>query len=130
MLKQALTSDTLSLFKPQDSSLESFAGQVHHSSWGMDSLCGCCESSTRAASQRGVAAGCGPARTHRRRACLHSRLPHLLCPRLLIPTSGCVWDPAGTGRGSVHDRRSCAVVATGRLQLPFRIKKRRKHSAQ
>lgn len=48
----------------------------------MDSLCGWHESSTRAASQRGVAAGCGPARTHRRRACLH-----LPCSRHTGPVS-------------------------------------------
>lgn len=34
--------------------VESFAGEAHHSSCGMDSLCGRHESSTRVASQRGV----------------------------------------------------------------------------
>lgn len=67
--------------------MESSAGRVHRSSGGMDSLCGWHESSTRAASQWGVAAGCAPARTHRRRARLHSRLPHLLWSRHTGPVS-------------------------------------------
>lgn len=105
--------------------MESF-GEAHHNSCGMDSLCIRHESSTRAASQRGVLQqGCSWADPQSwsvipRRARLHSQLPHLSWswqrPRLSSLTSGCVWDPA-----AVAEKEDRFTNATCRIQQPILV---------
>lgn len=110
-----------------------YFGEAHHNSCGMDSLCIWHESSTRAASQRGVLQqGCSWADPQSwsvipRRARLHSQLPHLSWSWQRTPSlephfrvclgSGC----SSRGGRLFHKRGKGACVATCRIQQPILV---------
>lgn len=126
MLKQELTSDTLLLFKLQDWSLWNPLLVKSTTTAGGWIPCVAAVSPARVQPVRGVLLRSSPHSSPERMSALSAASPPLVPthrPRLLVLIPGCVWDPAGTGRGSVHNHRSRAGVAACRLQLPFRLKK-------